>query len=124
MVIRYACLVFGCILFTNLSKRVCLHVIGIDMFPDDSVAKHERKDYNDWNSEDTYSMSFHGMYTDWLKWEFVNIPGIYVRKHILIGTALIYTAVIIVLSLVKYHVVGCISHNPAAILRENTYIYI
>ncbi|KNC78380.1 hypothetical protein SARC_09182 [Sphaeroforma arctica JP610] len=49
--------------------------MGVPMFPE-QVAKNERKDYRDWNTKDTYSLSMHGMYVDFVKWKVVNIPGL------------------------------------------------
>ncbi|KNC86931.1 hypothetical protein SARC_00933 [Sphaeroforma arctica JP610] len=46
-----------------------------DMLPE-GMTKDERKMYTTYNNDDTYTLSMHGMYVDWLKWHVVNIPGV------------------------------------------------
>eukprot|EP01134_Creolimax_fragrantissima_P001056 CFRG1056T1 len=40
------------------------------------LSKAEMKKVVDYNNDDTYTLSMHGMYVNWLQWRLVNIPGV------------------------------------------------
>lgn len=50
---------------------------GLDLegeLPEDAAARKANKTKIDWNSHDTYTMSFHSMYIDFASWSIVSLP--------------------------------------------------